>query len=91
MTRFRTQAIAQAFARNEPRSGLTRTAQSQYGLRHGFAMRMFDRGVWASRTLAICWPTMLGEQVRLSAAGPDKLRGEVVCRLQSVKTERRTS
>jgi len=45
LTRFRTQAIGAAFARHAHRSGLPLTEQSPYGLRHGFAMRLFDRGV----------------------------------------------
>jgi integrase/recombinase XerD len=38
-------AIANAFQRHVHRSGLPLTGHSPYGLRHGFAMRLLERGV----------------------------------------------
>jgi integrase/recombinase XerD len=38
-------AVAEAFRRHVERSGLPLTDHSPYGLRHGFAMRLLERGV----------------------------------------------
>jgi len=38
-------AVAEAFQRHVERSGLPLTGHSPYGLRHGFAMRLLERGV----------------------------------------------
>jgi site-specific recombinase XerD len=38
-------AISEAFHRHAERSGLPLTDHSPYGLRHGFAMRLLERGV----------------------------------------------
>ena len=38
-------AIAEAFRRRVHRSGLPLTGHSPYGLRHGFALRLLERGV----------------------------------------------
>ena len=45
LRRFTTGAIGAAFARHAHRSGLPLTGHSPYGLRHGFAMRLLERGV----------------------------------------------
>ena len=38
-------AVSEAFKRHVERSGLPLTDHSPYGLRHGFAMRLLERGV----------------------------------------------
>jgi integrase/recombinase XerD len=45
LTRMTRGALSEAFKRHVERSGLPLTGQSPYGLRHGFAMRLLERGV----------------------------------------------
>jgi integrase/recombinase XerD len=45
LTRMTRGALSEAFRRHVERSGLPLTGHSPYGLRHGFAMRLLERGV----------------------------------------------